>query len=185
MTCSSTQTIFPLFLPPVKSFSLPAKYCTSRTTNQLTVEYMHLHTSPPCTHTIIVTLFRQNTFFREPMVQRATKKMLLSKNTLYSNIHMLYMVWELRKFLSCFGLKHKQIINVYLHRNQQTYTSCANMQLKIIIFWFGQILSRCFTIFSRQCIHHRKGNFICYSLSTTIKPTAVFSKQNNVTFSLI
>ena len=64
-------------------------------------------------------------------------------------------------------------------------TSCANMQIKIIIFRFGQILSRCFTLLSRQCIHHRKGNFISYSLSTTIKPTAVFSKQNNVTFSVI
>ena len=95
------------------------------------------------------------------------------------------MFTELIKFSSVFGSKYKQKINAHLHSNQQTYTSCAKMQIKIIIFRFGQILSRCFTILSRQCIHHRKGNFICYSLSTTIKPTAVFSKQNNVTFSVI
>ena len=97
------------------------------------------------------------------------------------------MFTELIKFSSVFGSKYKQKINAHLHSSQQTYryTSCANMQIKIIIFRFGQILSRCFTILSRQCIHHRKGNFICYSLSTTIKPTEVFSKQNNVTFSVI
>ena len=95
------------------------------------------------------------------------------------------MFTELIKFSSVFGSKYKQKINAHLHSNQQTYTSCAIMQIKIIIFRFGQILSRCFTILSRQCIHHRKGNFICYSLSTTIKPTAVSSKQNNVTFSVI
>ena len=95
------------------------------------------------------------------------------------------MFTELIKFSSVFGSKYKQKINAHLHSNQQTYTSRANMQIKIIIFRFGQILSRCFTILSRQCIHQRKGNFICYSLSTSIKPTAVFSKQNNVTFSVI
>ena len=95
------------------------------------------------------------------------------------------MFTELIKFSSVFGSKYKQKINAHLHSNQQTYTSCANMQIKIIIFRFGQILSTCFTILSRQCIHHRKGSFICYSLRTTIKPTAVFSKQNNMTFSVI
>ena len=114
------------------------------------------------------------------MVQRATKPCF------YVGVHFTVIYkHELIKFSSVFGSKYKQKINAHLHSNQQTYKSCANMQIKIIIFPFGQILSRCFTILSRQCIHHRKGNFICYSLSTTIKSTAVFSKQDNVTFSVI
>ena len=40
------------------------------------------------------------------------------------------MFTELIKFSSVFGSKYKQKINAHLHSNQQTYTSCANVQIK-------------------------------------------------------
>lgn len=76
------------------------------------------------------------------------------------------MIRELIKFWTFFDPKHKQIIifNAHLHGNQQTYIICANMQIKIIIFRFGQISSGCLTTFSSQYIHHQKGYLISYKL---------------------